>query len=231
MVTRFSGNAARRLKKITPEIKQLIADMFETMKASNGVGLAAQQVGHALQLTVIDVREVAKDRPSTLELKGKPADVNEIMPLALINPEVTPAGETATGGEGCLSFPEIFAEITRPESVDVKALDEKGKLIEFRAGGLLARAVQHETDHLNGILFIDRMERKIKKNSATNWPRCKWRRSRSWRRRAKRKMPDGFPSGVSHGARRIESTITTWSFPNNAGSEGFAARKMVIRPR
>ena len=150
------------IEKVTPEIKQLIADMFETMQASNGVGLAAQQVGHAVQLTVIDVREVAKDRPSTLELDGKPADVAKIMPLVLINPEVTPVGEAVAGGEGCLSFPEIFAEITRPESVDVKALDEKGKLINFRAGGLLARAVQHETDHLNGILFIDRMERKKK---------------------------------------------------------------------
>jgi peptide deformylase len=149
------------IEKVTPEIKQLIADMFETMKASNGVGLAAQQVGHALQLTVIDVRE-AKDRPSTLELKGKPADVAEIMPLVLINPEITPVGEPATGGEGCLSFPEMFAEITRPESVDVKALNEKGKPVEFRCGGLLARAVQHEADHLNGILFIDRMERKDK---------------------------------------------------------------------
>jgi peptide deformylase len=149
------------IEKITPEIKQLIGDMFETMKTNNGVGLAAQQVGHALQLTVIDVRE-AKDRPSTLELKGKPADVAEIMPLVLINPEITPVGEPATGGEGCLSFPEMFAEITRPESVNVKALNEKGKPIEFLCGGLLARAVQHEADHLNGILFIDRMERKDK---------------------------------------------------------------------
>ena len=150
-----------RIESITPEIKQLIADMFETMEASNGVGLAAQQVGHALQLTVIDVREV-KDRPSTLELKGKSADVADIMPLVLINPEVTPVGAPVTGGEGCLSFPENFAEIARPESVDVKALNEKGKVIEFRCGGLLARAVQHETDHLNGFLFIDRMERKVK---------------------------------------------------------------------
>lgn len=150
-----------KIESITPEIKQLIADMFETMEAKHGVGLAAQQVGHALQLTVIDVREVT-DRPSTLELNGKPADVAEIMPLVLINPVVTPAGEPATGGEGCLSFPEIFAEIARPESVDVKALDAKGRPIEFRCGGLLARAVQHETDHLNGLLFIDRMDKKTK---------------------------------------------------------------------
>jgi len=65
-------------------------------------------------------------------------------------------------GEGCLSFPEIFAEISRPESVDVKALDAKGKPVEFRCGGLLARAVQHEADHLNGLLFIDRMDKKTK---------------------------------------------------------------------
>jgi peptide deformylase len=150
------------IEKLTPEIKQLIADMFETMHERHGVGLAAQQVGHALQLTVIDVREVGKERPSTLELKGKLADVAEIMPLVLINPEIKSAGEPATSGEGCLSFPEIFAEISRPEFVEVQALNEKFKPIEFRAGGLLARAVQHETDHLNGILFIDRMERKKK---------------------------------------------------------------------
>ena len=150
-----------RIASITPEIKKLIADMFETMEAGHGVGLAAQQIGKALQLTVIDVRE-AKDRPSTLELDGQPADVAEIMPLVLINPEVKPAKEPVKGSEGCLSFPEVFAEISRPESVDVTAMNEKGKIISFRCGGLLARAVQHEADHLNGILFIDRMEKKVK---------------------------------------------------------------------
>lgn len=150
-----------KIESITPEIKKLIADMFATMAANHGVGLAAQQVGVAKQLTVIDVREIT-DRPSTLELDGQPADVAGIMPLVLINPVVTPAGEPATGGEGCLSFPEIFAEITRPDTVDVKALNAKGKPIAFRCGGLLARAVQHETDHLNGLLFIDRMDKKTK---------------------------------------------------------------------
>jgi peptide deformylase len=150
-----------RIETVTPEIKRLIADMFETMQASNGVGLAAQQVGEALQLTVIDVRE-ATDRPSTLELNGQPTDPSAIMPLVLINPEITPVGEPVKGPEGCLSFPEIFADITRPESVDVKALNESGQSISFRCGGLLARAVQHETDHLNGILYIDRMEKATK---------------------------------------------------------------------
>ena len=80
----------------------------------------------------------------------------------LINPEVTGSGETVKGSEGCLSFPEIYAEVARPETVDVSALDAKGKTFSFRCGGLLARAVQHETDHLNGLLFIDRMEKKMK---------------------------------------------------------------------
>jgi peptide deformylase len=150
-----------RIESITAQIKKLIEDMFDTMYAHKGVGLAAQQVGQALQLTVIDVRGVT-DRPSSLELKGKAADVAELMPMVLINPELTLVGERVAGPEGCLSFPEVFAEITRPEFVDVKALNKEGKRIEFRAGGLLGRAVQHETDHLNGILFIDRMEKKTK---------------------------------------------------------------------
>lgn len=150
-----------RIDPITPAIKQLINDMFDTMYAAAGVGLAAQQVGHAVQLTVIDVR-AAKDRPSTLELKGQPTDVTAFMPLVLINPQIQPVGEPATGPEGCLSFPEIYAEIIRPEFVEVAALNPKGERMEFKAGGLLARAVQHETDHLNGILFIDRMNTKVK---------------------------------------------------------------------
>lgn len=150
-----------RIETITAEIKKLIADMFETMEASHGIGLAAQQIGIAKQLTVIDVRAVT-DRPSTLELDGKPAEVDSIMPLVLINPEVTPVGEPIAGPEGCLSFPEVFADITRPGTVDVRALDAKGKPIAFRCGGLLARAVQHETDHLNGLLFIDRMDKQTK---------------------------------------------------------------------
>ena len=150
-----------RVETITPEITRLIEDMFETMYAAAGVGLAAQQVGQALQLTVLDVRGV-KDRPSTLEVNGKPADVAAFMPLVLINPELKPSGDPVSGPEGCLSFPEIFEEIARPESVEVTALDKQGRGIHFKAGGLLARAIQHEVDHLNGILFIDRMTSKAK---------------------------------------------------------------------
>ena len=150
-----------RIDSITPTIRKLAADMLETMYAYKGIGLAAQQVGLAAQLTVIDVRGVT-DRPSSLELKGQPADVNGFMPLVLINPEVKPVGQPAAGPEGCLSFPEIYANITRPDIVDVKALNLEGNPIEFRCGGLLARVVQHETDHLHGILFIDRMDKKTK---------------------------------------------------------------------
>lgn len=164
-VTKYGNPVLRqkgaRIEKITPEIKQLIADMFETMYATKGIGLAAQQVNQALQLTVLDLRGVT-DRPSTLELDGQPADLDKFMPLVLINPEIKPLNDPVLGPEGCLSFPELYGDVLRPESVEVKALNEKGKSIEFRCGGLLARAVQHETDHLNGILFIDRMDRKSK---------------------------------------------------------------------
>ena len=150
-----------RIEAVTPTITKLIADMFGTMYAYKGIGLAAQQVGVPIQLTVIDVRGVT-DRPSSLELNGQPADVNAFMPLVLINPEITPVGKPVAGPEGCLSFPEVFADIERPDVVDVKALDAEGKPIHFRCGGLLARAAQHETDHLHGILFIDRMDKRTK---------------------------------------------------------------------
>ena len=149
------------IEKITPEVKRLIDDMFETMHDAAGVGLAAQQVGHALQLAIIDVRAV-KDRPSTMEIDGQPVDVAEHMPVVLINPKITPFGNPAKGPEGCLSFPEIYTDITRPGSVEVEALNAEGKPIRFKAGGLLSRAVQHEVDHLNAILFIDRMTAEAK---------------------------------------------------------------------
>src|SRR5271157_3009743 len=85
------------IESVTPEIKKLIADMFETMEANHGVGLAAQQIGRALQLTVIDVRAVSKDRPSTLELNGQAADVVGFMPLVLINPTIKPMAEPVKG--------------------------------------------------------------------------------------------------------------------------------------
>jgi len=150
-----------RVEKLTPEIKKFVADMFDTMYDARGVGLAAQQVGQALQITVIDVRGI-KDRPSTMHIDGKPVDPEAQMPLVLINPELKPSQDTVKGPEGCLSFPEVFADVIRPAEVDVTAMNDKGETYSFRAGGLLAKAVQHEFDHLQGILFIDRMTTEAK---------------------------------------------------------------------
>ncbi len=150
-----------KVRSVTPEIAQLIEDMFETMEDFRGIGLAAHQVGMAIQLTVIDIRAI-EDRPSTLELDGKEADPHSIMPIVLINPTITPLNDPVKGPEGCLSFPEIFGDVSRPDKVSVKALDHQGKPVKFVCSGLLARCVQHETDHLHGILFIDRMDRATK---------------------------------------------------------------------
>ena len=146
-----------RIPAVTEEVRQLVSDMFETMRHAHGVGLAAQQVGRALQLAVIDVRGVT-DRPSELWIDGHPASVDAFMPLVLINPVLTPSAARAHGPEGCLSFPEIYGEVDRPAEVEVTAWNDRGEEYRFKAGGLLARAVQHEADHLNGILFIDRMD-------------------------------------------------------------------------
>ena len=152
-ILRAKGKA---IAKIDDRVRKLAASMLETMQAANGVGLAAQQVGQALQLTVIDISKV-EDRPSTLKLDGKEMDPVSVMPLVLINPKLNLDKETALGLEGCLSFPDITADIERSETVTGEAETLEGKVMKFEAGGLLARALQHEVDHLNGILFIDRM--------------------------------------------------------------------------
>ena len=146
----------KHIEKIDNRIRELAQNMIETMHAANGVGLAAPQVGESLQLTVLDVSQV-EDRPSTMELNGENTDPQSAMPLVLINPEIDLGSETEMGTEGCLSFPEITGEIERAKSVTVRARNLDGEAIEIEATGFLARAIQHEVDHLNGILFIDRM--------------------------------------------------------------------------
>ncbi|PYK02858.1 MAG: peptide deformylase [Verrucomicrobia bacterium] len=146
----------KHIEKIDNRIRELAQNMIETMHAANGVGLAAPQVGESLQLTVLDVSQV-EDRPSTMELNGENTDPQSAMPLVLINPEIDLGSETEMGTEGCLSFPEITGEIERAKSVTVRAQNLDGEAIEIEATGFLARAIQHEVDHLNGILFIDRM--------------------------------------------------------------------------
>ncbi len=159
------GHPALRAKgkpvvEITEEIRELGQNMLETMVDANGVGLAAQQVGVPLQLTVLDVRFV-EDRPSEMTIEGKSVNIEDYMPMVLLNPRLELSKDKETGVEGCLSFPDITADITRAESVTAKATLLDGREVEFGATGLLARALQHEVDHLQGILFIDRM------NSAT----------------------------------------------------------------
>jgi peptide deformylase len=139
----------KRIEHVTADLRQLAADMVETMYAAEGVGLAAQQVGRALLLTVIDV--TPSELPWTMSPKLP-------MPLVLLNPVLShPQGEQI-GSEGCLSVPEVNAPIRRAEQVTVRARALDGNEIHFDCTGLLARAAQHEVDHLNGILFIDRMD-------------------------------------------------------------------------
>jgi len=155
----------KRVEIFDAKLRALADDMLETMYQANGIGLAAQQVGEALQLTVIDVSQ-AEARPSQMWIDGAEVDPKEHMPLVLVNPEIQFGQEIEIGSEGCLSFPDIIGDIPRAAKISVKARDLDGKSIEFEAAGLLARAVQHEADHLNGILFIDRMSSALKSSLA-----------------------------------------------------------------
>ncbi len=159
-IVKFGHPALRQkgaeITKVDDKIRALAADMLETMVAANGVGLAAQQVGVPIQLTVIDVADV-EDRPSTMSIDGQQVSLEGHMPLVLLNPVLELGSEKVEGVEGCLSFPEMTADIVRSEHVKVRAETLEGEAIEFEATGLLARALQHEVDHLHGVLFIDRM--------------------------------------------------------------------------
>jgi peptide deformylase len=181
----------KRIERIDNRIRELAASMVETMHAAHGVGLAAQQVGEALQLTVIDVSQV-EDRPSTMKLNGKEVDPEMAMPLVLINPELELRGEAEVGVEGCLSFPEISANIERSKSVIARAQTLEGENIEIDAGGLLSRVIQHELDHLHGILFIDRMNSAAKAALSS-----RLKRMQKETRRRKRIRPQEEPSLVT----------------------------------
>ena len=161
LMIRKYGDPALRIKgkpvaEVDGRIRQLADNMLETMRAANGIGLAAQQVGEALQLTVVDVSAV-EDRPSTMAWNGREVNPNDHMPLVILNPRIETGPEKEIASEGCLSFPEISADIERAGWAKVEAQTLDGERVEIEATGLLARALQHEIDHLNGILFIDRM--------------------------------------------------------------------------
>ena len=130
-----------RVEAITPEIQQLIDDMAETMYAAPGVGLAATQIGEALQLFIVDIAD--ENEPSDLRV--------------FINPEILEREGDITWQEGCLSFPGVQEEVERAAHVRVRAQGRDGKSFEIEAEGLLAVAIQHEYDHLQGTLMIDHM--------------------------------------------------------------------------
>jgi peptide deformylase len=132
-------------------IQQLIDDMFETMKEYNGVGLAAPQVHEGLRLFVAGFAS----RPEDDE---EDDDAARVPRMVLINPEITPiSAETEDDWEGCLSIPEIRGRVPRAREIEVKAYDRRGRRISIHARGFTARVIQHETDHLDGVLFLDRM--------------------------------------------------------------------------
>jgi len=140
-----------RVAEVSDAVRKVAMDMLETMYAAKGLGLAAEQVGRTECLCVIDV-------PVDLEKEECRADNAPIaMPLVLINPEILASEGKQRNEEGCLSFPEIGAPITRANQVTVTFLDIKGHRHTVTAKGLLARAIQHEIDHLNGILLVDKM--------------------------------------------------------------------------
>lgn len=142
-------------------LRKLAHDMYETMHEAQGIGLAAQQIGQALQLCVVDLSEAKLD--FTWELDGAHPPLELFMPMTMINPEVTllPSPKTSYE-EGCLSFPDIRGDIDRPEVIAVKYQDEHGTPHQLTCDGLFARCIQHEVDHLNGVLFIDRMSKKVR---------------------------------------------------------------------
>lgn len=151
-----------RIAKFDRSLIELVNQMVETMHEAGGIGLAAQQVGRALQLCVVDLRE--SDAEFNCELDGARPPLDLFMPMAIANPQVTitPGTPDTVYEEGCLSFPKIRGDITRQDSITVNFQDERGVPHALRCDGLLARCIQHEVDHLNGILFIDRMTKKVR---------------------------------------------------------------------
>lgn len=137
----FLLRKAAPVARVDDRIRELVRDMFETMYAASGIGLAAPQVGVGKRVIVVDVSPVEK----------------EIAPLALVNPEIVERKGLVEGTEGCLSIPGVEGIVPRAEYVLVRALDPQGQPVRIRAEGLLSRALQHEIDHLDGILFIDRI--------------------------------------------------------------------------
>lgn len=146
----------RPVTKVDASLRTLVADMLDTMVEANGVGLAAPQVDEAIRLAIVDVSH-DPECISYLKVNGEDADLDSIMPLVFINPELKFGKEKEIGPEGCLSIQGIRADVRRPEAVVATLPQLDGSVLEVETDGLLARALQHEIDHLNGILFVDRL--------------------------------------------------------------------------
>lgn len=146
----------RPVEDVDDPLRQLVADMLETMYHAQGVGLAAPQVGVPLRLAVIDVSH-DPECVSFLRVNGVDAELADVMPLVFINPELELGDVKESDTEGCLSIQEVRAEVKRPAALKARLPQLDGGVIELETDGLLARAIQHETDHLNGVLFIDRI--------------------------------------------------------------------------
>ena len=143
----------KEIETVTDEHRRLIDDMFETMYAAHGIGLAAPQVGRTERIAVVDVDDA---------------------PFAIVNPVIVDNGKTlAKGEEGCLSIPDVYGDVTRPETVKVRALDRDGNPFEIDAEGLLARCLQHEIDHLDGRMFIDHLSVLRRKAALAKWATIK----------------------------------------------------------
>lgn len=149
-----------KVEKFDEALAKLADDMTDTMHAAHGIGLAAQQIGQAIQLCVVDLRET--EAQFAWEFDGARPPLELFMPLTIVNPDLKIVAEPTTSyEEGCLSFPEIRGDVVRPDEVTVKFQDAAGVPHTLRCNGLLARCVQHEFDHLQGILFIDRMAKEV----------------------------------------------------------------------
>jgi peptide deformylase len=143
-------------------LTRLANEMVEAMHEAGGIGLAAQQIGRALQLCVVDLRET--EAKFNWELDGARPPLDLFMPMAIVNPQITFAPNTPETlyEEGCLSFPNIRGDVARPDAILMTFQDERGSPHTLKCDGLFSRCIQHEADHLNGVLFIDRMDKKTR---------------------------------------------------------------------
>lgn len=143
------------------DLALLARDMVETMHAAAGIGLAAQQIGRALQFCVVDLTNAQRD--FDWELDGASPPLELIMPMSLANPRIEVLeGDDTIYEEGCLSFPGINGDVVRPDAIKVTFQDVAGITHTLYCDGLFSRCIQHEADHLNGVLFIDRMTKRVR---------------------------------------------------------------------